>query len=303
MGHALGIAHSNLASESGLDPAFHDFTNSTAGPDGSYFLNAAGDGIKGSRDDLRGDDINLYWFEKATNSPVAAPPGAVDGTTFSRQLGDLPPGSTFAANSHREVTAALGVPDTEGVLQQGTWADEAQRTLTHEEISALRLAMAGLDEIEGTADDYTFSLVYAGATTAADIVIDFNDAVTPFAVTLNEGGFIAQSSTHMALINWSNWGHIPIFFSPNINWYFNQTSNAPDTANIHVNFGAVSNGDGFVLTPFDNLTDAVAVVEAGGTVHLSPSTSLETFAGGGGISRPLRLENSDPGSGKVRIGG
>ena len=105
----------------------------------------------------------------------------VDASTYSRDLADLPVGDLFAANADRDVTAALGFPDTEAVMQQGQFIDEDQRALNHDDVATLRLGMAGLDETAGTADDYTLTLTYAGMTTACDIVLDFDNSQTSVA--------------------------------------------------------------------------------------------------------------------------
>ena len=84
-------------------------------------------------------------------------------------------------------------------MQQGTFTDEHQRTLGADDLAGLLYAMAGIDEISGTADDYTLILTYAGLTNNADIVIDFDNAETGFAVSQSGGAFIA--SDHIAIVN------------------------------------------------------------------------------------------------------
>ncbi len=104
------------------------------------------DGISGSSDDIRDDDDNLHWFRKSNNNPftIAA---TVDASTYSRNLGDLPGGHSFAANADRTVGTLLGaVANTEAVMQQGTYIDEAQRTLGHDDVATLRYAMSGINE-------------------------------------------------------------------------------------------------------------------------------------------------------------
>ncbi|MEO0957880.1 MAG: matrixin family metalloprotease [Pseudomonadota bacterium] len=55
MGHALGLGHSNLASESGLNGRAANFTDSAPGPDGVLNLDDGADNTVGSADDQRGD--------------------------------------------------------------------------------------------------------------------------------------------------------------------------------------------------------------------------------------------------------
>jgi len=80
----------------------------------------------------------------------------VDSSTYARSAASLPAGHLFAANGDRDVaTFILNTPATEAVMQQGTFFSELQRTVTPDGIATLDFAMAGLDEIAGTADDYT----------------------------------------------------------------------------------------------------------------------------------------------------
>jgi hypothetical protein len=76
-----------------------------------------------------------------------------------------------------------------------------------------------------------------------------------------------------------------------------------DPANPWVDFGAAPCGNGAPGYPFNLLADAVAAADPGATVSIVPGTDgSETFTGAGAISTALSLENSDPGSGSVRVG-
>lgn len=120
MGHSLGLGHVNLASESGLAGPGRNFTKSGDGGDNTFNLGIGADGVRGSSDDIRGDDVNLNYFEKATNNPfLLAASGIVDSTTYSMVLGDLPAGHSFSANAGRAVGALLGFPNTEAVFIAG----------------------------------------------------------------------------------------------------------------------------------------------------------------------------------------
>jgi hypothetical protein len=93
---------------------------------------------------------------------------------------------------------------------------------THDDVATLSYAMSGLDETAGTADDYTLNLSYAGLTTSANIVLDFDDTQTGFAVSQSSGSFI--SATHVRVTTTA------IFFNTGFNWFFNSIdSNAPPT--------------------------------------------------------------------------
>ena len=198
--HALGIAHPNAATESGLSGNDRNYTKATDGVDdgvtmaSAFDLNDGADNIIGSSDDIRGDDVNLHWFRKANNNPFTIE-STVDATTYSRDTADLPVGDTFVANADRTVSTLLGAPNTEAVMQQGSFFDEDQRALAHDDVATLRLAMAGLDETAGTSDDYTLNLSFAGQTTSATIVLDFDNSQTGFAVSISCGQFI--NSTHV----------------------------------------------------------------------------------------------------------
>jgi hypothetical protein len=218
LGHALGLAHPNLASESGLPQADQNYTKSTDGTNNTYNINTGGDGIKGSYDDVRGDDVNLHWFKIADNDPFTID-GIVDSTSYSRDLVDLPLGDTFTANADRTVGSDLGYPDTEAVMQQLSYTDEAQRTLTADDVATLRYGMSGIDEIEGTGDDYFVTLTYAGLDAGADIVLDFDNAKTGFAVTQTGGTFIGG---HVAVTS------ADIYFNTGYNWFFNDVLANPN---------------------------------------------------------------------------
>lgn len=70
--HRIGLAHPNEATESGLPVADRDYTKTAPGPNGVRDLDPGSDGIRGSADDLRGDDINLHWFNIVQQQPVCA---------------------------------------------------------------------------------------------------------------------------------------------------------------------------------------------------------------------------------------
>jgi hypothetical protein len=75
-------------------------------------------------------------------------------------------------------------------MQQAVLNGEATRTLGHDDVATLRLARSGIDETEGTGDDYTVTLSYAGLSTGCDPVLDFDDGETGFAVCQLNGTFI-----------------------------------------------------------------------------------------------------------------
>jgi hypothetical protein len=236
LGHCIGLAHVNVATESGLGAGDDDYTKSTDGNlDGinnttaDFNLGQGPDGIRGSSDDQRGDDFNLHFFRKSNNNPFTIGT-VIDRTTYSQSLADLPVGHSYAANADRSVGALLGTPNTEAVMQQGSFFDEHQRRLNHDDVASIRYAMSGWDELEGTADDYTFTLNYVGLTTACDIPVAFNNAQSTFAVcasgaNINSGGPIHGIHATMTTTN--------VYMNDGFLWFFNDLStvNVPEAEN------------------------------------------------------------------------
>ncbi len=161
IGHCIGLAHPNHATESGIAEPGRNGTKSAVGANGNFDQNAGLDGLHGSSDDLRGDDINLHWYIRNQNNPGLLPP-IVDSTSMIRELTALPAGHLFAANADRNVMAALGFANSEAVMQQGAGFNEAQRHFQHDDLATLLLARAGLDRVAGTSDDYRYALRYVG---------------------------------------------------------------------------------------------------------------------------------------------
>lgn len=252
LGHCIGLGHPNLASESGLNGVDKDFTSTTRGINNRFDLNSGADGVIGSGDDRRGDDVNLHWFNKENNNPFILPE-IIDRTTYSRSLSDLPAGHFFAANADRDLSLLLGLPESEAVMQQGIFPGEARRTLVADDIATLRIAMSGLDGRQGTADDYTLVLQYAGFTERADIVIGFDDAVA-FSACRITGAFLTPNDDHIVIRE----GRIS--FNAGFDWFFNpeltpMTSGQP-VVSIWVNN---QSGSAVELRPEDKLSLAVAL--------------------------------------------
>ena len=218
MGHCIGLAHSNLASESGVAVADQDYTKSANGSPNVYDLDAGADGKRASGDDLRGNDINFVWYEDDENNPFFITASVVDSTTYSRDLENLPDGDTFAASADRNNGSVFGANFTEAVMNQGTFPSEEQRLLSADDVSALRYARSGLDSLDGTSDDYTVVLDYAGSSPNpnCDINIDFDNGQTSFAVCQVTTARIGPpSSDDYRIIN------ADIFMNTSFIWYFN----------------------------------------------------------------------------------
>jgi len=243
LGHALGLGHTNLGPESGLALPDWNYGHATTGLNGTYDLDPGIDGIKGSWDDQRGDDENANYFFKDTNNPFEiVAKRTYDSTTYSRDAGDqtnngdLPSGHSYATSPDRAVAAAMGYANTEAVMQVGAVKGEAQRSLTADDVAGIRYAMSGIDELAGTADDYAIDLQFVGHTVSADIVIDFDNGVTPFAQT-NIFLLFNQGANHKAF-------HLPkIYFSDaTATWHFNDTLYTPVLGDLDLD-GDVDNQD------------------------------------------------------------
>ena len=87
LGHAMGLSHVNLSAAAPDD----SHTSSIEGPlqGDSFDFGRGSDGIAGTPDDQRNDDVNLHYFRKGLNNPFQID-DVVDSTIYSRDLVDLP---------------------------------------------------------------------------------------------------------------------------------------------------------------------------------------------------------------------
>lgn len=264
LGHCLGLGHVNAASESGLTGNNRNYTKATDGANNVFNINAGSDGIIGSSDDIRGDDVNLHWYRKSNNNPFSID-NPVDSTTYARDLADLQAlGHNFAANADRAVGALLGVPNTEAVMQQGTFNDEAQRTLAHDDVATLLYAASGENERAGIGvpDDYTINLEYGGINSSnCDISLSITNTNSLAFCSVGGAGI---APNHVRITSGS------IEFGSAFSWFFNtDTSNqAPVLAPI----GNQSVIEGQSLSVGITATDA-----DGDTLQFNP-TGLPAFA-------------------------
>ncbi len=203
VGHCMGLAHVNAATESGLTGANQNYTKAAVGANGVLNIDDGADNRRGSKDDLRTDDVSVHWFRKGTNNPCADPGTTIfDSTTYTVD-GALPAGDLFAANADEDVCDDLGSANTEAVMQQGSPNGQSQRFLGHDDAAMLRLAMSGLDEIQGTSDDYTLTVSSLGISDSAecDINLSFNDAQTGFAVCGVSYGTFGSYPDHGVIVS------------------------------------------------------------------------------------------------------
>ena len=286
IGHCLGMAHTNLATESGLSGSDQNYTKSTDGNNNVFNVNAGADGIKGSSDDIRGDDVNMHWFQKLVNNPFTMAT-TVDSTTYSRNPADLPAGHNFAINGDRTVAGLLGVPNTEAVMQQGTFFDEAQRTLTHDDVATLLYAASGINETAGNSDDYTINVVYGGISSSnCDINLKFDDTETGFAVCVTNGTFLPGSSDHVSITT------ADIYFNTGYNWFYNPVSVDTDGDGIE---DATETANG--TDPNDVDTDDDGIVDgAGGLV------TIANYSLNGGTGTPVDTDGDGFVDGELDFG-
>lgn len=220
--HAHGLDHPNQANNPAGNGTY-GYYDSRSGDGANGVLDHLGDadGIPGSGDDQRGDDMNLLWYPRGSNDPAALP-AVVDTTTMARTLDYLPPGQHFAANGNTAVMAALGHPNSEAVAVQGYVQGQVGRHLHNDDLAMLLLARAGIDGIAGTADDYRSTAVFAGYYNdpqggECSMVVRFVDEVS-FAGTIV--GLTPLAPNHWRLIYPTR-----MRFNPAVNWYFTPGAN------------------------------------------------------------------------------
>src|SRR5258708_40132228 len=100
-------------------------------------------------------------------------------------------------------------------MQQGTYLGEVQRRPTAEDLSTLKLAMAGKDGVAGTSDDYTLQLSYTGQDPSGgcDIEVEFSSATSFAECDVNASSL---SSTHYAISS------AVVLLNTTTSWYFSQ---------------------------------------------------------------------------------
>jgi hypothetical protein len=267
LGHCLSLAHPNQGVKTGVSGGNTNATQSTRGANNMFDFNAGADGVDGSSDDMRADDVNLHYFETGVGNPFLLPARA-ETANYTRNVANLPAGHSYPANAARAVGPLLGVADTEAAMQQGQGSDEDQRALQSDDVATLMLGGTGLDEIAGTADDYTIELVYAGLTTSCDIVATSSTSIS-FASCSVGGTFL--SSTHVVVTSGT------FRYNPTaVTWYFNPVlacdsltlDYAHDATIAHTACGDITTTTGFEVgaTGTVTLTAANVILDNGSTV-------------------------------------
>ncbi|MCK5829596.1 MAG: hypothetical protein KAH20_04780 [Methylococcales bacterium] len=227
VGHCIGLAHPNLA-VNGISGVDRNYTLTTNGANNTFDLNSGPDGVRGSTDDNRGDDGNLHWFRIVNNNPFSLA-SIVDASTYSLNINDLPAAHDSVANADRTVSGVFSAPNTEAVMQQGTSANEVQRTLVHDDVATLQFARSGLDTTAGSADDYNINLTYGGISNAAncDVNLGFDNNETGFAVCSIGGQNIAGSHARITTAN--------IYLNTGFNWHYNTDKPCSESTTVPAN--------------------------------------------------------------------
>jgi hypothetical protein len=237
IGHCIGLAHPNLASESGLKGEQRRYARALpgGGRDDGYTLDAGSDGVIATANDERGTDVNLHWFRKSDNDPFALGE-IVDASTYSVDLNDLPTGHAFPAVAGEQVSSSRNLERTEAVMHQGIYYGEKRVGLGHDDVAMVRLAMAGTDQVQGSESSYEMELVYEGVSDDCDITVKMGG--TSFAMCSASGTQVAPN--HMKVTK----GTIKMASASNINWHFNDTLNndsSPEDDNDRI-FGSGFSG-------------------------------------------------------------
>ena len=297
LGHCQGLGHPNLSTESSLTTALRDGTKSQRGDDNVFNVDPGVDGLYGSPDDARGDDVNLHYFEPGVNNPFSLR-RTVDSSNFTRDVAELPMGDSFVTNADRAVATLprySAAPDPcrdlsganafqpgdvcqEAVMQQGTSSLETQRALAPDDVATILYARSGLDRITGTADDYRPNLVYAG-------VSDENCQITVTLSTATSFAFCDISVTSSSLNRPANALSLikaDAVLSPNVNWRYStvrvpravvdMADVAPDTTTV-ISTSVLDNdvnqeGSGALVAStrsFGGPMNGTVVIEADGT--------------------------------------
>ncbi|MEM9302591.1 MAG: Ig-like domain-containing protein [Pseudomonadota bacterium] len=294
VGHCLGLNHPNAAGESPGTTEQRESTKAIPGSNGVLNYNTGADGLFGSPDDLRGDDVNIHYFEPGVNNPFRIM-REVDATNYSIELADLPNGDSYAANAEREVGASARfnvAPDdcaggffaanqrcAEAVMQQGTSNAEIQRALGPDDVATLLYARSGVDRIAGTGDDYTPTLVYRGITASnCDINVSLNSAETGFGVCRTS--FNSASANFNDAADAIAFIRSDAFFSETTNWEFS-TVRIPMPA-----------ADGATVAPGETTVVSASVLANDVNQEGSGSLEVTTMSLGGPFAGTVDIESN-----------
>ncbi len=254
IGHCLGVGHANIGTDAEISdgcPAICDgcdeeqYTASFCGNNDVWdFDSGQQDGIEGTFDDDRGDDVNVFWFNDNFNDPffVINP---VDGQTYTRDPSNLPSSHSAAAWGSLAYSQWRGLADTEAVMAARIGPGVAKRQLSADEVSTILFGRTGLDESVGTSDDYEIGIRYSSDPSDCDLEVEFID--DSLIEGLAQCSFTATelASDHYAITS------SKIEVNQDIDWYTGEGTDGdpPDTA----------------TNPASGVTDDLAVLN--GTVN------------------------------------
>lgn len=270
VGHCLGMGHSAVGpsevSAAGATNASLFYTNVQRGPNNQLNTSIGADARRGSRDDGRGDDVNVSWFRKGSNNPFELPGTTVDRSTHSVSLADLPGGHNFAeistsfgpcAPADANTSSLRGQPATQNIMFPVICTNNHLRELAPDDVTLLRIARAGRDGTQGTGDDYVPQLQYVGETTNnCDVVVKFA-AGAGFAFC-SVGGQGVAGSQDIAISS------AEVRFERTVNWQFNQVDSTQQggvTADLAISKSSASNS----VEPGNNVVFTVQASNLGAT--------------------------------------
>ena len=242
VGHCLGLDHTVIGpsevfelggcDENGATPApscstsaarqLRYFANSFNGVNAAMNLNAGVDAERGSRDDIRGDDVNRNWFRIGVNNPFEVAPATVDRATHTTSLASLPIGHLFpevatsfdpCGDPNSDTSTLRGQPATASVMFPVLCQNNVVRQTSWDDVTTLRIAQAGNNGSANNSDDYTVRLDYIGQASSCDIVIQFA-SFSGFAFCQVSGGLVGDNARITGAT---------ARFESSVDWFFNQS--------------------------------------------------------------------------------
>lgn len=239
LGHCIGLDHNTIGpsevaelggcDENGGTPApscssnearqLRYFANSYNGPNALMNVDDGADNARGSRDDIRGDDLNRNWFRIGSNDPFEVAGATVDRTTH--RIAGFPGGHLFAEvatsfnpcnNPVSDTSTLRGEPATSAVMFPVLCTNNVVRQTSWDDVTTLRIAQSGSDGIAGNADDYTVRMEYVGESSSCDIVVEFESG--PGFAFCGVQGFDGNPNQRITAATAN--------FEISVDWFFNQ---------------------------------------------------------------------------------
>lgn len=186
LGHcAMGLGHTTLIIGEPLPitpPPPRKHTSWTMSYDGARIgLTIGADNIRGSFDDLQfgpgmGQPFatNVFWFRTQDNNPVIIDSTAIQSTTYTYDMDQLPSGHNWPANANHWVTTdpLLGfAPETVAVMTDTQRTGEVKFDLTADDVNMVKMSRTGVDRLVGGVDDHQIQIDVVPCTGAEDFKI------------------------------------------------------------------------------------------------------------------------------------